>query len=247
MAHNNGQHAASPAGGDEGLAAALRDLSALCHDSEAGYRKAAEDTDNQDLKFEFEELAGGRAKMAEALDKTLKEQDIEPAPGGTSIGAAHRAFLELRSKLQRGNPKAIFAEIARGEATFEQAFDEALKFEMPKTLRRQLQGQHRTIRQARDYYTALARRAGSLRSGTRLAPVRQLGVRISHRPLTAVAVVAASALALGAIARLTHRDGPSRLLDHRRIRDIDTGHLRGLEKRARRGLDKFTKRFGGYR
>lgn len=235
MAHDNGQKAASPEGQDEGLTVALRALSALSHDSEAGYRKAAEDTENEDLKFEFEELAQGRAKMAEEIDKTLSELGIEPASAGSSIGAAHRAFLELRAKLQRGNPKAIFAEIARGESTFEKALDEALKFEMPQNLRRQLQGQHRTIRQARDYYTALVRRVGSMRSA-----------RISQRPLTAVAVVAASALALGAIAQLAYRDRPSRLLDYRRIWDIDPRDLRGLERRARRGLEKL-KHFGGHR
>jgi uncharacterized protein (TIGR02284 family) len=244
---SNGQSRASSEDDDEGLATALRALSALCHDSEAGYRKAAQDTDNEDLKFEFEELAEGRAKMADSLDKTLSELGIEPASGGTSVGAAHRAFLELRSKLQHGNPKAIFTEIARGEGTFEDAFDKTLKFAMPQNLRRQLQGQHRAIRQARDYYTALAGRVGSPRSGRRLASVRQLGSRITHRPLTAVAVVAATALALGAIAQLTHRDRPSRLLDHRRIRDIDARDLRDLEKRAHRGLQKLTKHFGGYR
>lgn len=247
MRNDDRQKVALPKGQDDGLAAALRALSALSHDSEAGYREAAKDTDNEDLKFEFEELAEGRAKMADSLDQTLSQLGIEPAADGTSIGAAHRAFLELRSKLERGSPRAIFAEIARGEGTFEEAFDTALKFEMPQAMRRQLQGQHRAIRQARDYYTALARRVGSLRSGRRFAPIRQLGSRVAHRPLTAVAVVAASALALGAIAQLSNRDRPLRLPDYRRVRDIAPRDLRGLEKRARRGLEKLTKQFGGYR
>lgn len=247
MAHNNGQGSVSGEGVDKGLEAALRALSALCHDSEAGYRQAADDTDNEDLKFEFEELAEDRAKMVQPLDRSLSELGIEPASGGTSVGAAHRAFLELRSKLQGGSPKAIFTEISRGEGTFEKALDQAMKFDMPQTLRRQLQGQHRTIRQARDYYTALARRVGSLQGDSRLAPVRQLGSRLTRRPLAAVAVVAASALALGALAQLAYRDRPARLLDHRRIRDIDPRDLRGLEKRAQRGFEKLTKHFGGYR
>lgn len=247
MAHNNGQSRASSEGPDEGLAAALRALSALCRDSEAGYRKAAQDADDENLKFEFEELAQERTKMADSLATILSDLGIEPASAGTPLGAAHRALLELRSKLHRGNPKVILAEIARGEGTFEEAFDKALEFAMPQNLRRQLQTQHRTVRQARDYYTALAGRIRSLPSGRRLAPVRQLGSRIAHRPLTAVAVVAASALALGAIAQLSHRDRTSRLLDYRRIRDIDPRDLRGLEKRARRGLGKLSRHFGGYR
>jgi uncharacterized protein (TIGR02284 family) len=267
MAHNDGQSSASSEARDEGMAEALRALNALCHDSEAGYRKAAEDADKEDLKFEFEELAEQRAKMAEALDKILRELGIEPAAAGTLAGSAHRAFLDLRSKLQRGNPKAVFAEIARGEGTFESAIDKALEFPMPQNLRRQLQGHHRTIRQARDYYTALARRMRSLHGGSRLAPVRQFGSRIGQHPLTAVAVVAASALALGAIAQLSHRERPSsRLLDLRRMRNIDPRELRKIERRAHRGLgnidprdlrkierrahrglEKLTKHFGGYR
>jgi uncharacterized protein (TIGR02284 family) len=247
MAHNDGQSSASSEARDEGLAAALRALSALCHDSEAGYRKAAEDSENEDLKFEFEELAGERAKMADSLDKALGELGIEPASSGTSLGAAHRALLDLRTMLRRGNPKVIFTEIARGEGTFEKALDKALEFPMPQNLKRQLQGHHRAIRQARDYYTALAKRMRSLHGGGRLAPFRQLGSRITHRPLTAVAVVAASALALGAIAQLSHRERPARLLDHRRIRNIDPRELRDIERRAHRGLEKLTRHFGGYR
>lgn len=266
MAQNDERGSASSQARDEGLAAALRALSALCHDSEAGYRKAAEDAHNEDLTFEFEELAEQRAKIAEALDKILRDLGIEPESSGTLAGAAHRAFLDLRSKLQRGNPKAVFAEIARGEGTFESAIDKALEFPMPQNLRRQLQGHHRTIRQARDYYTALARRMRSLHSGDRLAPVRQFGSRITHRPLTAVAVVAASALALGAIAQLSQRGRPLHVLDPRRIRNIDprelrkierrthrglgnidTRELRKIERRAHRGLEKLTRHFGGYR
>ena len=41
-----------------------RDLSARAHDSEQGYRRAAQDASDSDLKQQFEQLANERSAMA---------------------------------------------------------------------------------------------------------------------------------------------------------------------------------------
>lgn len=181
-------------------------LSQRCHDSQAGYRKAAEQSRDRDLAYEFEQMAEERRAMAADIDNALRALGREPPSGSSSLGALHRLFVGAKSMLSRNDRKAILQEVARGESAFEETYDEVLMMDLPYDLRRMLQGQHRSARRARDYYASLAGSApDELRHGV-TATVNGVIAAAKQRPMlvTGIAVVA-GALFAAAIAGRRYR------------------------------------------
>jgi uncharacterized protein (TIGR02284 family) len=137
---------------------ALQDLSARCHDSEQGYRRSAQDTSDPDLKRQFEQLAHERASMAAELDRLIRENGGEPTwKEGSLTGAAHRMWVDLRTALSRNERQVILEEVARGESAAEEAYDDALRQNLPSHILQVVKQQHRRVRETRNRYRAMAR------------------------------------------------------------------------------------------
>lgn len=136
---------------------ALQDLSARCHDSEQGYRRSAQDASDSDLKRQFEQLANERSSMAAELDRLIREGGSEPSwKEGSLTGAAHRVWVDLRTALSRNERQVILEEVARGESAAEEAYDEALRQNLPSNVLQIVKQQHRRVRETRNRYRAMA-------------------------------------------------------------------------------------------
>lgn len=191
---------------DKRMVELLTLLSQRCHDSHAGYRKAAEQTADEDLAYEFEQMADERKGMAADIDNALRGLGKEPPSGSSSLGALHRLFVGAKSMLSRNDRKAILEEVARGESAFEETYDEVLVMDLPYDLRRLLQAQHRSAKRARDYYAGLAGRSPE-ESRRGLAPmVNGVIAAAKQRPMlvTSLAVVAGAIFA-AALAGRRHK------------------------------------------
>ena len=150
----------------ESAISALQDLSARAHDGEQGYRRAAQDAADSDLKQQFEQLANERSSVAAELDRLIREHGGEPTwTSGSLTGAAHRLWVDLRSALSRNERQAILEEVARGESAAEEAYDDALRNSLPPEVRQVVREQHRRVREARNRYRAMAGTRLSRRSG----------------------------------------------------------------------------------
>ncbi|MFC7609691.1 PA2169 family four-helix-bundle protein [Teichococcus aestuarii] len=122
---------------------ALKTLSAYLHDSHRGYDQGRRLTHDRFLRIEFTELAEKREKMAQDVDALLRQHDEAPRKGGSTLGAAHRAFLDLKGTLFGQGRLRVLREVVRGEAALEDAYDEALAADLPVEARQLLQRQHR--------------------------------------------------------------------------------------------------------
>ncbi len=244
------------------LASALRRLITRTRDSAAGYRKAAEETLDDYLRPQFEQLADERDRLAATLASVAKDLSIDIADEDNALGDVHRAFLGFKVKLLRSEPEAILSEVARGEAAFERLFERVLHLSMPQSARRKLQAQHRIVREARDHYRSLARRVrrhGSTAMTSASRRLARVGASARQHPIATVGIIAASALVLSAIATLASHDKPRwsldmpqlrglekrlRRLEKRGLRQFEDYHPRDLEKRARRGLESIGRHLG---
>jgi uncharacterized protein (TIGR02284 family) len=182
----------------------LQDLSARTHDSEQGYRRASQDAADSDLKQQFERLADERSAMAAELDRLIREHGGEPTwNGGSLTGAAHRMWMDLRTALSRNQRQAIIEEIARGESTAEDAYDDALREGLPADIRQVVREQHRRVRETRNRYRAMAgtrltRRSGEL--AQRLSSGTDTVTQYMHeRPVVSGMVMFAFGFVLGAV------------------------------------------------
>lgn len=148
----------------------LQDLSARCHDSEQGYRRSAQDASDSDLKQQFEQLANERSSMAAELDRLIREHGGEPTwTSGSLTGAAHRMWVDLRTALSRNERQVILEEVARGESAAEQAYDDALRQDLPDDVRQVIRDQHRRVRETRNRFRAMAGSGGTMRRTGELA------------------------------------------------------------------------------
>lgn len=134
---------------------ALKTLSAYLHDSHRGYDQGRHLTHDRFLRIEFTELAEKREKMAQDVDALLRQHDEVPSKEGSTLGAAHRAFLDLKGALFGQGRQRVLREVVRGESALEDAYDAVLSGDLPPETRQLLQRQHRQVRATRDRYAAM--------------------------------------------------------------------------------------------
>lgn len=185
---------------------ALQDLSARCHDSEQGYRRSAQDATDGDLKQQFEQLANERSSMAAQLDRLLRENGNEPTwKEGSVTGAAHRMWVDLRTALSRNERQVILEEVARGESAAEEAYDDALRQNLPSDARQIVKQQHRRVRETRNRYRAMSGAGQSTSMTGQLAHQLTSGAGtmahyVQDRPLMSSFAVFAIGFLAGALA-----------------------------------------------
>lgn len=186
---------------DGTIPSALKSLSAYLHDSHRGYDQGRRLTQDRFLRIEFTELAEKREKMAQDVDALLRQHDTAPRKEGSTLGAAHRAFLDLKGALFGQGRLRVLREVVRGESVLEDAYDEALAAELPLEARQLLQRQHRQVRATRDRYAAMLdndepqENALMLQGNGLIARFNRLTQPITSNPiLSAIVVTAVSAL-----------------------------------------------------
>jgi uncharacterized protein (TIGR02284 family) len=190
----------------EGALSALQDLSARCHDSEQGYRRSAQDASDSDLKRQFEQLANERSSMAAELDRLIRQHGGEPTwTEGSLTGAAHRTWVDLRAALSRNERQVILEEVARGESAAEEAYDNALRQDLPSDVLQVVKQQHRRVRETRNRYRAMAGSGPSTSMTGQLAHQLTSGAGtvstyVQERPLMSSFAVFAVGFLAGALA-----------------------------------------------
>jgi uncharacterized protein (TIGR02284 family) len=112
----------------------LNDLIQITEDSHEGYRKSAEDADEQDLKSLFNDFSAQRGAMVRDLQKHVAEQGGAPEASGTILGGAHRFFVDLKSSVLGRDRAALLQEVERGENEAIRRYEQALDKELPTHL-----------------------------------------------------------------------------------------------------------------
>lgn len=112
----------------------VQDLLERAHDGQAGYAKAAELTDSEDLKKFFLDNSFQREEFATELGKLLAQAGREVQESGSLSGKLHQNWMTLVSKFSAGED-GLLAECQRGEETALGEYDEALSgMNLPETI-----------------------------------------------------------------------------------------------------------------
>lgn len=142
----------------------LNDLVATSKDGEKGFRTAAEDTKNAELKSIFMQRADDCAKGAAELQQIVSRMGGKPEQGGSVAGAMHRGWVDVKSAVTKRDDLAVLEECERGEdvakAKYRKALEEPLPDDIRMVVQRQCDGairNHDQIRDLRDRYRASAR------------------------------------------------------------------------------------------
>jgi uncharacterized protein (TIGR02284 family) len=139
----------------------LKDLVECSKDGEYGFRECAEQAKREDLKSTFLQRADDCRRGAQELNQLLRELGATPEEGGSAMGAMHRGWVSIKSKLTSYDDKAVLEEAERGEDNAKARYTKALQKNLPANARmvveRQMQGvqrNHDQIKMLRDQFRA---------------------------------------------------------------------------------------------
>ena len=141
------------------LTGILNDLVETSKDGEKGFRTAAEDTQNAELRAVFLRRAEDCAAGAADLQQFITGLGGKPERLGSVAGAVHRGWVNFKAAVSGRPDRAILEECERGEdvakARYRKALAEALPEDIRMVVQRQYEGvvrNHDQIRDLRDRY-----------------------------------------------------------------------------------------------
>ena len=144
--------------------ATLNDLIETSKDGEKGFRAAAEDTKDPELRRIFLARAEDCARGAAEFQGMVARTGDKPEQSGSVAGAVHRGWMNLKAAVAGRDDVAILEECERGEDVAKASYRKALeKADLPSNVRAAVQRQydgvvrnHDQIRDLRNRYRAEA-------------------------------------------------------------------------------------------
>jgi uncharacterized protein (TIGR02284 family) len=134
----------------------IDDLIETLKDGQEGFKQAAEGVKDPQLKSLFHEYSRQRARFATELQnqaQTLGQS--EPKTSSSAAGALHRAWINLKSAVTKGDDHAILAECERGEDSAVQEYQKAIGNGLSAPVRDIVSQQYGEIKKTHDHIKVL--------------------------------------------------------------------------------------------
>lgn len=104
----------------------LNQLLTRNYDAEAGYKKAADDVEDPQLKSFFQEAAQQRYDFGHRIKSEINQLGGKPEKGTSLVSGLHRAWIDIKSAVANQDSAAVLEECARGETAAIEDYREAL-------------------------------------------------------------------------------------------------------------------------
>ena len=140
---------------DRSERAVLNHLIETCKDAERGFRHVAEYATDPAVKSLFLDIASQRAKFAADLLPHAQRLGGAREAEGTTAGALHRTWMDLRHALSGDDQKAVIHEAERGEHFSLGIYKDALEGMLPPTVRDVVESQYAEVQKTGDRLRAL--------------------------------------------------------------------------------------------
>lgn len=111
----------------ETVGESLNNILEKTYDAEKGFKKAAENTDNPNLKAFFERKSQMRNNFGHELKAEIHQYGEEVDKGGSMSGAIHRAWMDTKALFSNDNAEAMLEESIRGEKAAVEEYEDVLK------------------------------------------------------------------------------------------------------------------------
>jgi len=141
---------------ETGDTATLNTLIGTLIDSIDGYQKAAADTENQRFAQMFNARAQERRGAVTALQAAVARMGGNPEDDGTTAGAIHRGWINLKEAVLGRDDEAIVNSVEAGEDYLKEKFEAALKHkDLPTDARAAVEEAWTSVRAGHDEMSAL--------------------------------------------------------------------------------------------
>ena len=105
----------------------VNDLIETLKDGQEGFRQAAEAVEDPELKSLFNECSLQRARfVGELQSEAVILGESKPEDSGSTVGALHRSWINLKGAIAKHDSHAILEECERGEDSAVHEYEEAL-------------------------------------------------------------------------------------------------------------------------
>lgn len=128
----------------------LKDLVEVSKDGEYGFRECAEQTKRQDLKTMFLQRADDCRQAAQELNQLVRSLGGTAEEGGSAMGAMHRGWVAIKSKLTTYDDKAVLEECERGEDNAKARYMKALQKPLPANVKAVVERQYQGVQRNHD-------------------------------------------------------------------------------------------------
>lgn len=128
----------------------LKDLVEVCKDGEYGFRECAEQVQRQDLKTTFLQRADDCRQGAQELNQLVRQLGGTAEEGGSAMGAMHRGWVAIKSKLTTYDDKAVLEEAERGEDNAKARYMKALQKPLPANVKSVVERQYQGVQRNHD-------------------------------------------------------------------------------------------------
>ena len=132
------------------LVRTLNDLIETCKDGENGFRTCAEDIKSTDLKHFFMKAARRCEESAHELQREVQTLGKSAETSGSLTGSMHRGWVNIRAAITGKDDAAILAECERGEDVAKSSYENALKKDLPPSIRAIVERQYQGVLQHHD-------------------------------------------------------------------------------------------------
>lgn len=142
----------------------LETLKLLCEsarDGERGFCDAAGHSDTPELVALLERLAQSCAASVAGWQAEIAQRGGTVDDGGTITGAAHRAWLQIRSLFGGASDATLLAECERGLDTLAECYRQSLQRNLPAQLHAAAQRQFEEVQRHHDHIRRLRARGGA--------------------------------------------------------------------------------------
>ena len=130
--------------------ATLQDLIQINIDSANGFTESAKEVADDSLKNLFVQMAETRNQLAKDLQAHVEYSGERPREDGSFLAGLHQTWLNIRSKLNGGDPTSILIEAERGEDYIKHAYEDALKKTAGSAVNDVLTQQYATVKSGHD-------------------------------------------------------------------------------------------------
>lgn len=139
--------------------ATVHHLIERCKDGAKGYKTAAEDVEDRDLKELFMKYAVQRDSMITELQDYLHKMGKTDDESSSLEGTIHRIWIDIKAAISSKDRTRILEECERGEDYAVKAFEEARNAELPADLKQIVEQQYQDVKHAHDHIRALRDKA----------------------------------------------------------------------------------------
>lgn len=141
---------------DTGDTVTLNTLIGTLIDSVEGYQKAAADTTNQRFAEMFNARARERQQAVTHLQAAVARMGGNPEDDGTTAGAIHRGWINLKEAVLGRDDEAIVNSVESGEDYLKAKFEAALKnVDLPADARAAVEEAWTSVKAGHDEMSAL--------------------------------------------------------------------------------------------